>query len=47
MARSGDPMFELPDAPRLLQVDSRQDALHFVDPAGETPGRRPVAKLRR
>jgi hypothetical protein len=47
MTRSGELVFELLDAPRLLQVDPRRDALYLVDPAAEAPNQWLVARLRR
>lgn len=46
MDRQGKLLFEARDGPRLLEVDTRERRLFFVDPDAEVPNRWQVARLR-
>jgi hypothetical protein len=46
MTRSGEPIFEIPDIPKLLQTDPRRDEIYFVDPAAEAANQWVVARIR-
>jgi hypothetical protein len=44
LSSSGEHLWELPDAPRLLEVDT-QDRLYFWDPQGLEPGMIRIAEM--
>jgi len=46
MTRTGEPIFEVRDVPRLFAVGAQGDSLYFTNPKAEAPNQWSVARLR-